>query len=246
MADTAGAGGGDWGGAAQFGSGLIGGIGDMFIGPVMANVQKGWSNRAARKARQWAEYMRSTAYQTTVEDLRRAGLNPALAYTKGETGTPSGPQASVPDIDRASLSEGFARASSTAKQMKLLEEQAGLLTAQRRKAEVEATVSSETSAQRAWAEIGETLSRQALYDAQMLQTSAMSKKVGEEEIATRVNRMLSQTELNRARLESEFWGSTPGKLLFSGEKGREAVDLFSPLRGFLQGRSRSSARENRR
>lgn len=230
-------------GEGELVSGLIGGVGDMFIGPVMANVQKGWSERAARKARQWAEYMRSTAYQATVEDLRKAGLNPALAYTKGETGTPGGVQASVPDIDRASLSEGFARASSTAKQMKLLNEQAALLAAQRRKAETEASVTAETAGQRAWAEIGETLSRQALYDAQMLQTSAMTKKVGEEEIATRVGRMLSQSELNRARLESEFWGSTPGKLLFGGEKVREGVDLFNPLRGLFGGRRRTSARE---
>lgn len=51
---------------------------------------RSYSAAEAQKERDWAEYMRGTAYQATVKDLIAAGLNPVLAAKIGATSTPTG------------------------------------------------------------------------------------------------------------------------------------------------------------
>lgn len=48
---------------------------------LMAQIQQNFNASEADKARAYAEYVRSTQYQVAMEDLRKAGLNPILAYT---------------------------------------------------------------------------------------------------------------------------------------------------------------------
>lgn len=58
----------------------------------------------ADKNRAWQEQQRKTQYQTAVEDLKAAGLNPMLAYTQGGAKPTSGAQASSvspPKIENA-------------------------------------------------------------------------------------------------------------------------------------------------
>lgn len=103
------------GGQSGYGSGLIGGILDAIIGPVMANQQKGWSAKAARHARTWAEYMSNTQYQRAVADLNKAGLNPMLAYMSGGASTPSSVVAQTPSGFSSDLSGAASRAVGSAK-----------------------------------------------------------------------------------------------------------------------------------
>lgn len=82
--------------------GITGGI-LGFIGQQQTN-QKNWdiaqaSNQASAEqaARQmdFQERMRETQYQTAVEDMKKAGLSPMLAYAQGGAGTPSGAMGQV-------------------------------------------------------------------------------------------------------------------------------------------------------
>lgn len=56
----------------------------------MSNAAMAFEDSQAQKAMDFSERMSNTAYQRSIEDLKRAGLNPILAYTNGPSSTPSG------------------------------------------------------------------------------------------------------------------------------------------------------------
>jgi len=83
-------------------SGVAGGV-LGFIGQQQAN-QKNWDISQAANAASAAqaqaqmdfqERMRQTQYQVAIEDMKKAGLNPMLAYTQGGAGVPTGSMGSV-------------------------------------------------------------------------------------------------------------------------------------------------------
>lgn len=57
---------------------------------------RAWAEAQAQKQMDFQERMSNTAYQRAVEDLRKAGLNPALAFQTAHATTPSGSQAGTP------------------------------------------------------------------------------------------------------------------------------------------------------
>lgn len=73
------------------GASLIGG-GLSFLGGIGSNRT---SKKMAREQMAFQERMSNTAYQRSMADMRRAGLNPMLAYQKGGASTPSGAQPNI-------------------------------------------------------------------------------------------------------------------------------------------------------
>lgn len=74
---------------------LIGGILWSLIG---AASSAGVNHYEAKKNRQFQSDMSSTAHQRAMMDMRQAGLNPILAYSKGGASTPPGATAAAPDM----------------------------------------------------------------------------------------------------------------------------------------------------
>lgn len=94
-----------------------------------AERQNKLARQESERNRQFQERMRNTAWQSAVEDMRAAGINPALAYSKGPAASPGGSMASQVDAVTPAVS--------SAMQGKRMVEDLKLIRAQREKVEAE-------------------------------------------------------------------------------------------------------------
>lgn len=93
--------------------------------------------RLAREQMGFQERMRNTSWQSAVEDMRKAGLNPALAYQQGGAATPAGASATVQNPVSSALQGLRAK------------KELALLDAQVKSAEAQADIDAETARVRA-------------------------------------------------------------------------------------------------
>lgn len=101
-------------------------------GAVASSVLSNNANSAAsRETNDWNEYMYRNRYQFQVEDMKKAGLNPALSYNYSAPSAASGAQArqSFSNAGGAAV-DAYLRSSATAAQVKNLEADSNLKNAQ--------------------------------------------------------------------------------------------------------------------
>lgn len=78
-------------------TGLTYGVGQLINDITGTSANNQFSAQEAQKQRDWEQYMSNTSYQRAMEDLKEAGLNPAMLYASGGQGasTPNGASASA-------------------------------------------------------------------------------------------------------------------------------------------------------
>lgn len=67
---------------------------DKYYNSFEAALNRKFNSVEAEKARAWSKEMSDTSYQRAVADLKKAGLNPILAYSNGGASSPSAAVAS--------------------------------------------------------------------------------------------------------------------------------------------------------
>lgn len=79
-----------------------------------ANIARDWSAGEAFKQMSFQERMANTAYQRSMADMQKAGLNPILAYQQGGAPAPGGAQGSAGTASSSGGSAGMASSTGSA------------------------------------------------------------------------------------------------------------------------------------
>ncbi len=111
----------NWGDIAQVGAPILAG-GVSAYSQWRANLS---NERIAQENRAFQERMSSTSWQRAVEDMKLAGINPALAYMKGGASSPGGATATMQSVAGQSAASAMG-AIRLKKEMKLMDQQIAL------------------------------------------------------------------------------------------------------------------------
>ncbi len=79
-----------WPAIIAAGAALVGGAMTNSAAAARAKATQAFNAQQAQKQMDFQERMSNTSYQRAMVDMRKAGLNPILAYKQGGAGTPSG------------------------------------------------------------------------------------------------------------------------------------------------------------
>jgi len=184
----------------MFGGLSLGGIAGGvlgFIGQQQTN-QKNWdianaANQAsaeqASRQMEFQERMRATQYQTAVEDMKKAGLNPMLAYSQGGAGTPSG---SMGQVSTAKVGNALGAGVAGYQTMQLNNAEVELKKAAEENTSA-ATIKTEADTIQTAVNIQKTLEDTKLSQQQYINMQEMLNKLTEEILSLR-----AQTQLNIA------------------------------------------------
>jgi hypothetical protein len=208
----------------------IGAAALSYLGQQQTN-QKNWdiasaANQASAQQAQnqmdFQERMRRTQYQTAVEDMKKAGLSPMLAYSQGGAGTPSGAmgQVSTAKVGNAiqSALAGYQTMAMNNADLDLKDATTKGTTAQ--------TIKTEADTIKTAADIGYTLENTKLNQQQQKNLEEALTKITQEISNLRASERLTTAQTknvqeNIAPSPDPFWYRDT-KRMFS--KGKEAID----------------------
>lgn len=220
---------------AVAGAQLVGG----WLGNQQAAQNTAQSNRInqieAQKNREFQAYMSNSAYQRGMEDMRRAGINPMLAYMKGGASTPGGAQATAqaaPYQDpigpaATSAADTHMRGQSLAQGLEGLNIQKGQLAVAQANSQADV----------------------ALKAAQAAATASTAKQ-------TEAQTQAILYDMKKKKLEGDFYGSDAGKTFYNLQKINEAAggsldtinsakDLLNPWK-FIPKKEKINPKHNNR
>lgn len=236
-----------------FGS-IIGGV----LGLVGGERRNSAQADESQANRDFQERMRATQWQTTVDDMQKAGINPMAAYQSGGAGTPAGSMGTMENSAQSAIQGAMAGA-----QVKQVEAQTELIEAQKAKTEAEipaittstANVAQQTENLKAilpkiQAEIGDLLEsknlkfhqglseveKRNLMDAQRklanIEYELRAEQITNTQAITRTQEVITQLkryEIAGAKNTSEFEEKMSGATKYGGAAGNAAKTLGTVL-----------------
>lgn len=206
----------------------LGGIGGI-IGGITAIGETSANQVGAEMARDWARGMSNTQYQRMVRDLRRAGLNPALAFGGGSAHPSNVSVPPVPHVGGAMAS--VAAGVSAGKQVAATANELKALAARAKTEETGADYAPELKRAEVSALYGQWYRDKASAEL----SAQQAKESAARTIATDVNRSLMETELPAARARAIFDQTEYGEVM---NQVRRALDLLPSISGSFGSSSR--------
>lgn len=202
---------------------LIGGL-FGFGGQASANAANA---RMARDQMAFQERMRSTQWQTAVEDIKKAGLNPSLAYGQGGAGTPTGASSVQQNTGTAAI-EGATSAFGAVQQLRRNAAEIDLIHAQAEKARNEAQVSGKENI---WLNLRNEIGHRT-FDEALRRIRAETAESESSAKEAKASARITELGIPEAEAIAAFYRSAVGKLspyITSGGAALRGISTLFPL-----------------
>jgi len=213
--------------------GAIGSIGDALsnFGGLAADALTGggYSTQQAnaqnvqmnKENRDWSEKMSNSAYQRAMDDMRKAGLNPMLAYQQGGASTPSN---TAPTVTPAKMGQGLANSAKDGMSLygSLNNQKADTIL----KAESAETQKSQRTVNDSVATLNETMALKAAANARESNQRASQSFAETQRIHQDIPGVAAQSQTRQAESESRRMDTNLQRERYKTDKGAQKFDAI--------------------